>query len=298
MGRVGEIKSPSKPRFSAGSPSPAFQRSTSSGSSSSNGSSVSRPTGVTSPRSSLRKSPEKDALLRRSNSGEAKSNLSRKISSPTSPIKSPSSETPPFQRSASIGSRRKIISEDADEDINVKERVAIWSAGKARDISQSKDIHSVKIDKVAKTEKTVSKKQEPKAGKESVSRKNSVPLSPTRKTSIPKVTPSSPSIPKVNHPSMPKSTPPSPGLPKATPFPSAAQKVPATSITKNSSKSSNIGEGSVDGNASGGNVAVRGNSGQQRRIRDMAAIFERDSPTSAKPGLLRQSSREEKKERY
>ncbi|XP_066968625.1 GTPase-activating protein CdGAPr isoform X4 [Macrobrachium rosenbergii] len=283
MGRSGEIKSPARPRLSSGSPSTAFQRS----SSCSSNNNTSKSTGVTSPRSSLRKTSEKDTLLKRSVSSETKPNLCRKISSPTSPVKSPS-ESSPFQRSASIGSRRKVTNDDVDEDINVKERVAIWSAGKSQDNIQSKDVN--KTDKTSKHEKLGNKKQEQKPGKEHLTRKNSVPLSPTRKSAVTKVTSSSPNVPKA--------TPPSPGLPKATLFPSALPKASSVSVSKSTIKSSTTGEGNTDVNAAGGNLAVRGNSGQQRRIRDMAAIFERDSPTSAKPALLRQSSREEKKERY
>ncbi|XP_068244619.1 GTPase-activating protein CdGAPr isoform X3 [Palaemon carinicauda] len=279
MDHPSDIKSPARPRLSSGSPSTTFQRSSSCSSNSNN----SKTTGVTSPRSSLRKTSEKDIILKRSSSSETKSNLCRKISSPTSPVKSPT-ESSPFQRSASIGSRRKVIS-NVEDDVNVKERVAIWSAAKSQDNIQSKDI----VNKTSKSEKIGIKKQEQKTGKEHLTRKNSVPLSPTRKSSVTKVTSSSPNLPKT--------TPLSPGLPKATQFPSALPKAPSVTVSKNSIKSSTIGEGSVDVNAAGGNIAVRGNSGQQRRIRDMAAIFERDSPTSGKPALLRQSSREEKKER-
>ncbi|KAK7063019.1 Rho GTPase-activating protein 32 [Halocaridina rubra] len=282
--RVGHLKNPSRTRLS--SAGPTFQRSTSSGSTRNSSGNNTKPPEVVNARSSLRKSPDKEVVLRRSCSTEAKSDLSRKVSSPTSPVKS-TADASPFQRSASIGCRRK-FSDDVDEDVNVKERVAIWSAGKARDASQSKENASPKIDK-SKTDKPMNKKQEIKPVKEPVVRKNSVPLSPTRKTSLTKVTPSSPGIPRT--------TPPSPGLPKANPFPPTHQKISGSTPQKNSVKCVSS-ESNSDTSITGGNVSVRGNSGQQRRIRDMAAIFERDSAASAKPVLLRQTSREDKKERY
>ncbi|KAG7170622.1 GTPase-activating protein CdGAPr-like [Homarus americanus] len=283
MGRVGELKSPTRNRFSTGSPTPTFQRSSSSGSNSSSGGS--RPTELTSPRSCLRRSPDKEVLQRRSSTGDSKSSPSRKNSSPTSPLKSPSG-TPPFRRSGSTrgSGRHKTVKEDIDEDINVKERAAMWS--KSREKLTSLD----KLEKEIKAEKVMSIKQEQKLGKDSTTRKNSTltPLSPVRKTSIPKATPSSPGIPKAvpSSPGTSKSIS-SPGIPKATP-------TSPTSVSKKST--SKLGESSSELTAAG-NAAARGNSGQQRRIRDMAAIFERDSPTSAKPAVIRQSSREEKKER-
>lgn len=287
MGRVGELRSPTRTRFSSGSPTPTSQRSLSSGNSNSGGGSGSK-SGVTSPRSNLRRSPEKEVLLQRSSSGESKSSPVRKTSS--SSLKSPSSEASPFQRSASIGGsgRRKNSKDDIDEDVNVKERVAIWSNSRVKDPPSPE-----KGDKMQKTEKSVAKKPEQRIPKEPTQKKNPVPTSPTKKTSIPKATPLSPGIPKPIHPpsGIPKGMPPSPTILKGTP----------PSPTKSSLRSpGKLGESSSEGStvAAVGNAAARANAGQQRRIKDMAAIFERDSPTSTKPAVLRQSSREEKKERY
>nr|XP_045581735.1 GTPase-activating protein CdGAPr-like isoform X3 [Procambarus clarkii] len=285
MGRVGELKSPTRTRFSSGSSTPTFQKCSSTGSSSGG---CSKSVEVTSPRSCLRRSPDKEILLRRSNSGDSKSSPLRKNSAPISPIKSPSG-TPSFHRSASTrgSGRRKAGKDDIEDDINVKERVAIWTKNREKSPTLDKSEREPKIEKI-----TI--KQEQKSGMEmTTTRKSStpIPLSPVRKTSIPKASPSSPGIPKVVPSSPgPSKSAPSPGIPKTTlPSPASAPK-----------KISNIEESSSDASAltGTGNAAARGNSGQQRRIRDMAAIFERDSPSSAKPAVIRQSSREEKKERY
>lgn len=284
MGRVGELKSPTRTRFSSGSPTPTFHRSSSSGSNGSSGGN--RQTEVASLQSNLRKSPDKEIALRCSSSNESKSSPSRRISSPTSPLKSPN-EIPPFHRSASArgSGHHKTNKDDIDEDINVKERVAIWSK------SREKPSGSDTLEK-EKVEKQNCKKQEQKSGKEAVTKKNSaaIPLSPVRKTSIPKATPSSPGIPKAVSSSPGTSKAISSGIPKAAPL-------SPTKVSMNTT--SKLGEGSSDvsAQAAAGNAAARGNCGQQRRIRDMAAIFERDSPTSAKQAVIRQSSREEKKER-
>ncbi|KAK8749934.1 hypothetical protein OTU49_015137 [Cherax quadricarinatus] len=279
MGRVGELKSPTRTRYSSESPTPTFQRSSSSSCSNS-----SNRSNDINPRSSLRQSPDKEIILSRSSSGDSKSSPLRKNSAPISPIKSPSG-TPTFHRSASTrGSGRcRTSKDDIDEDINVKERVAIWAK------SQEKPPNLDKLEKDTKSEKA-NIKQDQKSGMESITKNSTPPVSPVRKTSIPKAAPSSPSISKTvpSPPAALKSS--SSGIPKATPPP------PANAPKK----IGRLGEGSSDTSAlaAAGNAATRGNTGQQRRIRDMAAIFERDSPSSAKPTVIRQSSREEKKERY
>lgn len=280
MGKAGELKSPTRTRFSSGGPAPSLRRNSGSGSNSSSGK-LAEPVIQ---QSNTRQLPERESLLQHSSSGESKSSPSRKNSSSGSPVTM--TDALPLQKSGTVQGRRSKLAKNDEDDINVKARVATWG----RSLSL-KDTNSVSREEPeTKTETATSKKQDQKAGKEMVTRKNSspTPLSPVRKSSLPKATPPSPGIPKAPSSSLGSGKVSSPGVPKAPPL----------SPTKVSMKPSNKQKEETIDAVSAANANARGNPGQQSRIRDMAAIFERDSPTGSKPAMVRQSSREEKKERY
>lgn len=284
MGKAGELKSPTRTRFSSGGPAPSFRRNSSSGSNSSSG----KPSEPVIQQPSTRQLPEKESTLQRSSSGESKSSPPpRKNSSSSSPVTMP--DALPLQKPGTTqGRRNKLAKNDVEDDVNVKARVATW--GRTQDKPSLKDTSSVsKEEPETKTEKAASKKQEEKPGKEMLTKKNSspTPLSPVRKSSLPKATPPSPGIPKAPSSSPGSGKVSSPGVPKA----------PPQSPTRVSTKPSNKQKEETIDAVSAANANARGNPGQQSRIRDMAAIFERDSPTGSKPAMVRQSSREEKKER-
>ncbi|XP_050726285.1 GTPase-activating protein CdGAPr-like isoform X3 [Eriocheir sinensis] len=268
MGKGSELKSPTRTRFSSGGPVPTYRRNSSGG-------------GMN---SSPRQSPEKEKSIPRASSGETKSCPPRKNSSPASPVAMPDF-APPQRPGAAQGRRSKASSSDLEDDINVRARVATW--GKTRDRPPLNSNSPSKEEPETKIEKATTKKQEQK-GKETMIRKNSSPtlLSPVRKSSLPKATPSSPGIPRA--PSL------SPGSGKAS-SPCAPKPPPPQSPTKTSMRSPSKPREETSDAVS---AAARGTTGQPSRIRDMAAIFERDSPTGSKPAMVRQSSREEKKDRY
>ncbi|XP_063841860.1 GTPase-activating protein CdGAPr-like isoform X4 [Scylla paramamosain] len=280
MGKTGELRSPTRTRFSSGGAAPSFRRSSSSGSNSSAG----KPAEPVVQQPGTKQLPERELALQHSSSGESRSSPPRKNSSSASPVTMP--DMLPLQRPGTSQARRGKAPKSDDDDINVKARVAVW--GKQDKPGTPKDTNSINKEEVeTKTEKATTKKQEQKVGKEMVTRKNSspTPLSPVRKSSLPKATPPSPGISKApsSSPGSGKVSPP--GIPKAPPL----------SPTKVSMKAGNKQKEEAIDAAS---ATARGNPGQQSRIRDMAAIFERDSPTGSKPVMVRQSSREEKKERY
>ncbi|KAK4307040.1 hypothetical protein Pmani_021170 [Petrolisthes manimaculis] len=276
MGRAGDIKSPTRTRFSSVGPGSSFRRSSSSSSTTSSSSGNRSEQGGSV--SSLRRSPDKEVLLQRSSSSESKSSPSRKTSSSSSPVMSP--EGVSFYRSGSTRSSGRAASykENIDEDINVRERVAIWSKTKDKPPSRDPSGSDSKL-----------KKQDQKSGREMVKKNFSPPLSPIKKSSLTRSTSASPCITKSvsSHGHSPTSS----AIPKPTHSSSTRGSL------KSSSKSQEEHSDGI-GAAAVGNSSVRGNAGQQRRIRDMAAMFERDSPTGTKPAVVRQSSREEKKERY
>ncbi|CAL4085786.1 unnamed protein product, partial [Meganyctiphanes norvegica] len=322
MGRA-ELKSPTRFRFSSESPTPVFERSTSTASTSSSTSGNNNSSSSSSRQGSLSNSPHssiKRTTEKEQGEMEAKSSLTGKItisSQVKSPVQEPSQV--PIVTSCRTSGRQK---KDDDDDINVKERVAIWSQTPPRERLDSKgEKPLLRKPEQLKITSTILKKTEPKIvsethRKDSLSgtnkelitnvrrnsssslRNDSSPLlrkdietSPTHKASI------NPSTRKDSISSSPRDSISPPirktSLPKVT-SPTKSH-VKSTSRGSDSSLTSAALAAALSSTASN-NAAIRGNSGQQRKIKDMAAIFEGDSPTSAKPPLLRQSSKEGKKE--
>ena len=227
-----------------------------------------------------------------------------KVSSSKNIVLNPFKSVSPKEPNEIIKSSKISKKDDIDEDVNVKERVAIWSRPQDKVTHRDLNCPSTKPEKIISSKKNDKKSKENDDSSPSTSLKNSPTAirngksQYTRNSKNIKGSSSSPN--KYSGPTLKK-------IEKDVQLSSAkSQKPPSppnrngskNSITKTYSTTHRNEEASIKPKlpVNQNNSTKNSSTGNQGRIKDMAAIFERDSPTSTtKPIIVRQSSKEERK---